>query len=77
MEVSTNSIKCLSFNNFVEESIDLRIAENEFVQDYGQSSRIPGSNNDYLAEINLDKLNYKLWKKCKYYNIPEFNFGYG
>ena len=40
MEVSTNSIKCLSFNNFVEESIDLRIAENEFVKDYDQSNRI-------------------------------------
>ena len=74
MEVSTNSIKCLPFNNFDEESIDLRTTENKFVKDYDQSNRIPGSNNDYLAELDPDKLNCKLWRKCKYYNIPEFNF---
>ena len=42
MEVSTNSIKCLPFNNFDEESIDLRTTENECVKDYNQSNRIPG-----------------------------------
>ena len=71
MEVSTNSIKCLPFNNFDEESFDLKTTE--VVKDYDQNNRIPGSNNDYLAEIDPDKLNCKLWKKCKY-NIPEFNF---
>ena len=72
MEVSTNFIKCLPFDNFDEESFDLKTTE--FVKDYVQSNRIPGSNNDYLAEIDPDKLNCKLWKKCKYYNITDFNF---
>ena len=67
MEISTNSISvCISTT--------LMRKVTEFEKDYDQNNGIPGSNNDYLAEIDPDKLNCKLWKKCKYYNIPELNF---